>query len=87
MADAEDPILRRRAQIARLAERGQRAGYLFLVVAVVAFAIGLFTSFRVWGPAVGVALALCTLTLAPAIVLGYGVRAAEREDRGEPPGH
>lgn len=83
----DDPVLRRRAQVARLAEAGQRVGYLLLGVAVVAFAIGLATSFGTWGPVVAVCLGLCTLTLAPAIVLGYGVRAAEREDRGEPPRH
>lgn len=75
-------MLRRRAQIGRVADLGQRIGYLFLAVAVVAFAIGLLTSFRIWGPVVGIALALCTVTLAPAIVLGYGVRAAERDERG-----
>ena len=28
-----------------------------------------------------VAMGLCTITLAPAIVLGYAVKAAAREDR------
>lgn len=78
---AEDPVLARRAQMARLAALGQRVGYLFLLVAVVSFFAGLVSSYRVWGPVVVAAMAACTLTLAPAIVLGYAVKAAAREDR------
>jgi hypothetical protein len=77
----DDPVLVRRKQLARLAAFGQRTGYLFLLVAVVAFFIGLFTSYRVWGTVVIAGMAACTLTLAPAIVLGYAVKAAAREDR------
>ena len=76
-----DPVLARRAQLERLANLGQRVGYLFLLVAVVAFFIGLATSYATWGTVVIASMALCTLTLAPAIVLGYAVKAAAREDR------
>ena len=76
-----DPVLVRRAQMARLAEVGQRVGYLFLLVAVIAFFAGLATSYATWGTVVIAAMALCTVTLAPAIVLGYAVKAAAREDR------
>ena len=79
---ADDPVLVRRAQMARLATLGQRVGYLCLLVAVVAFFAGLASSYRTWGTVVVVAMALCTLTLAPAIVLGYAVKAAAREDAG-----
>jgi hypothetical protein len=81
-ANGQDPVLRRRAQFAALAALGQRLGWLLIVVAVVAFVIGLSTGFDPWGTVVVVALVACTLTLAPAIVLGYAVRAAAREDRG-----
>ena len=76
-----DPVLARRAPLERLANLGQRVGYLFLLVAVVAFFIGLATSYATWGTVVIASMALCTLTLAPAIVLGYAVKAAAREDR------
>ena len=74
-------MLVRRAQLERLAKIGQRVGYLFVLVAVVAFFAGLSSSYRTWGTVVVVALGLCTVTLAPAIVLGYAVKAAAREDR------
>jgi uncharacterized membrane-anchored protein len=67
--------------MARLAETGQRVGYLCLLVAVIAFFVGLAAGYGTWGTVVIVALVACTLTLAPAIVLGYAVKAADREDR------
>ena len=80
-APSDDPVLVRRRQLDRLATTGQRVGYLFLLVAVIGFFAGLATSYATWGTVVVVAMALCTLTLAPAIVLGYAVKAAAREDR------
>jgi hypothetical protein len=71
----------RRAQLQRLATLGQRVGYLFLLVAVIGFFAGLASSYATWGAVVLVAMGLCTVTLAPAIVLGYAVKAAAREDR------
>ena len=61
---------------------GQRTGYAAFAVAVVAFAVGATTglSDAVVVVVIG-ALALGSLLLAPAIVLGYAVRAAERDDR------
>jgi hypothetical protein len=65
----------------RLATLGKRIGYLFLLVAILGFFAGLATTYETWGTVVVVAMALCTVTLAPAIVLGYAVKAAAREDR------
>lgn len=79
---SDDPVLAKRARAARLAEVGQRVGYLFLLVAVVAFVVGAVRGFdEVVTTVVTVALAVMTMLLAPAIVLGYAVKAAEREDR------
>jgi hypothetical protein len=77
-----DPILVRRARYARLANRGQQVGYLLLLVAVVAFVIGFVAGF----PPASVTVSLIGLfgacvVLPPAIVAGYAVKAAEREDR------
>lgn len=77
-----DPVLVQRARFARWAGRGKRLGYSLLLVAVAAFAIGWTAGF---GGAVTVvvaaAMAGATVTLAPAIVVGYAVGAAERDDR------
>jgi hypothetical protein len=78
---SDDPVLVKRARLGRLAELGQRVGYLFLLLAVIAFFVGLATSYATWGTVVVVAMGLCTVTLAPAIVLGYAVKAAAREEK------
>lgn len=78
----DDPVLVRRARIARLVELGNRVGYTMLLVAVVAFFVGAFSGFTSAVTAVvTVSLLVMTLVLAPAIVFGYAVKAAEREDR------
>ena len=77
-----DAVRERRARIARLASVGQSVGYTLIAVAVAAFGAGAAMGFtRLTTTLVTAALAGATLTLAPAIVLGYAVRAAEREDR------
>ena len=72
----------------RLASTGKRVGYSLWLVAIVAFVVGMATSF---GPVVTTVviggLAAGSALLAPSIVIAYGVRAADREDRGEPDGH
>ena len=65
----------------RLASLGQRVGYALLLLGIAAFVAGLFVGFGGWAGVVVIAsLAATTVTLAPAIVLGYAVRAAQRED-------
>jgi hypothetical protein len=77
-----DPVRQRRARIARWVELGQRIGYLLFGVAVVAFVVGFVTGFSDGFVAVIVTCLLVgSLILAPAIVFGYAVKAAERDDR------
>jgi TRAP-type mannitol/chloroaromatic compound transport system permease large subunit len=77
-----DPVRARRAQVQRLATLGQRLGYLLYLVAVVVFFIGFFAGFTsTLVTIVVVAMAAGSAALAPAIVAGYAVKAAEREDR------
>lgn len=78
----DDPILVRRARYARLANAGQRLGYLVLAIAVVAFIVGFATDFPEAAVVITVAglIGACIL-LPPAIIAGYAVKAAEREDR------
>ena len=82
MTSDGDPVRLRRARIGRLAAAGRRLGYGSLGVAVVAFFAGAATEFTPAVVAVVVtAMALGSVVLLPAIIVGYGVRAAEREDR------
>jgi hypothetical protein len=79
---SDDPILIRRARAARIATIGKRIGYLALLVAMVGFFTGLALDF----PPVTVALAIgglvtACIVLPIPIIIGYGVRAAAREDR------
>lgn len=78
----DDPVLTRRRRIARWAELGQRVGYGLFGTAVVLFVVATLTDLPGGLVAAVVAcLALGSVVLAPAIVVGYGVRAADREDR------
>ena len=79
---ADDPIRVRRAQIARAASTAQRIGYALFGIAIVVFFVGFFTGFT--GGLVTTIVAVLvagSVLLAPAIVTGYAVKAAEREDR------
>ena len=78
----DDLVRSRRARIGRLASTGRRLGYGSLGVAVIAFLVGAATTFTPAVVAVVVtAMAVGSVVLLPAIIVGYGVRAAEREDR------
>lgn len=85
---ANDPVLVQRARLARLAQVGQRVGYLLYLVAMVLFIVGFAGDFN---SALTTGIVAClvagSLVLAPTIILGYAVKAADREDRGLPHGH
>jgi hypothetical protein len=77
-----DPVIIRRWRLARWADRGQRAGYALFGVAIVLFVVGFVVGFSSGVvTAVVAALVAGSIVLAPAIVVGYAVRAADREDR------
>jgi hypothetical protein len=79
---ADDPVRARRAVIARRAGWASRAGYGALGVAVVAFGAAVATGFPSWLVNVTIAgLVAACLILPVTIILGYGIRAAERADR------
>jgi len=66
----------------RLARTGKRIGYSLWLVAIVTFTLGMVTTFRpVMTTIVIGCLAVGSALLAPSIVVAYGVRAADREDR------
>lgn len=82
MPDPNDPVRVRRRQVQRWTLLANRIGYLLLALSmavfVMAFALG-FTPAMV-SVVTATLIAGCVL-LAPSIVLGYAVKAAEREDR------
>jgi hypothetical protein len=78
----DDPIRARRARIARVVRHARHAGYAALVVSVVSFAVAAATDFPALAVDLSIAALVAAIVILPIpIVLGYGVRAAEREER------
>src|SRR5262249_50918348 len=79
-----DPVLARRARIARVARVGKRTGDAALGVAVAGLVGAAATDFPPLAVALSVtALVVAIVVLPVPIVLGYGIHAAEREEREE----
>jgi len=77
----DDPVRRRRATAQRIARLASRAGYALIATAVVVFFVALATDFNAtMATIITVALVAGCVFLAPAIVVGYAVKAAERDD-------
>jgi hypothetical protein len=77
-----DPVLERRARIARFVKLAQRVGYGFLLLAIVSFIAGALSDFPSGLVTMTVAALVAAIVILPVpIVLGYGVRAAERDER------
>ena len=80
-----DPIDLKRAKIAKWCATAKRGGYVMVLAAMAVFFVGVATSFSPLVVAlVLVALAASGIMLIPALIFGYGVKAAESEERGEP---
>jgi len=78
-----DPVRERREFVARLAASARIAGWSLFGLAVVAFVFGLVVGLT--GVVVVIVIGsmfLGSAVLLPAIIVGFGVSAAEREDRG-----
>jgi hypothetical protein len=85
-SDDTDPVLVRRRRIGRLVDIGQKVGYAAFGVAILAFAWGLATGWSSTATVLVIgALVVGSVVLAPSIVFGYAVKAADREDQ-EPTG-
>jgi len=77
-----DPVRARRQKVARWTRLANRVGYLFFAIAIATFVVGFIVSFNGAVSAIVVAsMIVGSVLLAPAIVLGYAVKAAERDDR------
>jgi hypothetical protein len=76
-----DPVLERRARIAAWSSLGKRVGYSIYGIAVVLFFVGLGIGFdHGIATIITAALVIGAVFLVPAIVFGYGVKAAERDE-------
>jgi predicted cation transporter len=79
-----DPVLLKRARIARWVDLGQKVGYGAFGLAVVAFLVGFVVGLEDWVVTLIVAcIVVGSIVLAPAIVFGYAVKAADRADRDD----
>lgn len=77
-----DPVRARREKIARFNQLANRIGYLFYAVSVLCFLLAFVLGFK--GTLVTIvigSLIIGSILLAPSIVIGYAVKAAEKEDR------
>ena len=78
---SDDPVRRRRQQFARWTLLANRVGYLVLALAMALFVIAFAVGFSpVMAGLVVACMIVSFVLLAPSIVLGYAVKAAERED-------
>jgi hypothetical protein len=81
-APRHDPVRAQRAKVASGVAVASRVGYGLFGLAIVLFVVGFATRFS--GP-VATATIVCLvggcIVLAPAIILGYAVKSAERHDR------
>ena len=83
-----DPVLAKRARFVKLVAAGKRVGYSLFLLSVIVFFYGVATKFtETIVTVVTTSLVVGSLILAPAIVFGYGLKAAEREERGLSSGH
>ncbi|HET8931083.1 MAG TPA: hypothetical protein VFN21_10540 [Acidimicrobiales bacterium] len=78
----DDEVLAHRARLARFVKIGKRVGYGLFAYAVVVFVVGAIVGFAAWiVNSIVAAMLIGSVLLAPAIVFGYGIRAAERDER------
>ncbi|MEX0767879.1 MAG: hypothetical protein WD029_05355 [Microthrixaceae bacterium] len=81
---ATDLVLAKRNRIRKACEMGSKVGYSCFGAAIVMFVIAFIADFPTWMVTlIIVAMIIGSVTLLPAIVFGYGVKAADAEDRGE----
>lgn len=77
-----DPVRVRRQRISSLVLIANRIGYLLYALAIALFVMAFAFGFNgVLVTLVTISLVVGSILLAPAIVLGYAVKAAERDDR------
>ncbi len=79
-----DPVLAKREKIRKFCDVGSQVGYTCFAIAVVMFVVAFILDFPTWTVTIILASMLIgSIVLLPAIVLGYGVKAADADDKGE----
>ena len=81
MTPSDHELARQRAKARAMSAVGKRWGYLCVAISIVSFGIGAATRFTptiMW--AVLAPLVLSAFLLIPAVIIGYGVAKAEREE-------
>ncbi len=79
--DEIDPIRVKRAQVAKWTQLANRIGYFFVALAMVLFVIAFFSGFSpLMADLVIISFVIGCVLLAPSIIVGYAVKAAERDD-------
>jgi len=82
VSDAVDPVRARRAQVAKWTLLANRIGYLFVALSMALFVIAFAVGFSpTMASLVIISFVIGCVLLAPSIILGYAVKAAERDDR------
>ena len=88
METEDERILRQRALAMKVANAGQRTGYLLLLVALILFVVGLVAGLNdTYVTLIVIAMVVAALALGPAIILGYAAKAAERFEKTGKTGH
>ena len=81
-ADTTDPVRAKRATIAKWTLLANRVGYLFVALAMALFLMAFVLGFNsAMATLVIISFIIGCVLLAPSIIVGYAVKAAEREDR------
>lgn len=76
-----DPVRVRRAKVAKWTLLANRIGYLVLALAVALFVLAFLFGFTgTMATLIIVSMVISFVLLAPSIVLGYAVKAADRDD-------
>ena len=79
---AYDDMAARRARLKRVASLGQRTGYGLYAASLVCGAAGIRWGYTpLLSTLIAVALVVGSMLLLPTIIMSYGIRAAEREER------
>jgi energy-converting hydrogenase Eha subunit B len=82
--DSPDPVAAKRESIGKAVVVAKRIGYLALLVAVIGFVLCALSGFESWAVGLTITSLVVAIVVLPLpIIVGYGIRAAEREERGE----
>jgi hypothetical protein len=81
LAEETDPLLIKRARVAKWVSLGQKVGYTLYLIGCISFGIGVANPRSLWVNITIVTLAVGSVILLPAIIFGYAVGAAKRHDR------